>query len=126
MNVIDSSAWLSWFAGDGNADAFAAAIEASDEMVVPSITLTEVFKTILRQRGEDPALEAIAHMQQGTVAVLDAGLAVDAASLGVEFKLPLADSIIYATARRYSAVVWTQDADFDGLDDVRYFPKVTV
>ena len=123
MNVIDSSAWLSWFAGDGNADAFAQAIEAIDELVVPSITLTEVFKTILRQRGEDPALEAIAHMQQGRVAVLDAGIAVNAASLGVEFKLPLADSIIYATARRYSAVVWTQDADFESLDGVRYFPK---
>ena len=55
--------------------------------------------------------------------VLDAGLAVDAASLGVEFKLPLADSIIYATTRQYTTAVWTQDADFDGLDDVRYFPK---
>jgi len=124
MNVIDSSAWLCWFAGDANADAFAAAIEATNDLVVPSITLTEVFKTILRQRGEDPALEAIAHMEQGAVISLDAGLAVDAASLGTEFKLPLADSIIYATARRCRAVVWTQDADFEGLDGVRYFPKV--
>lgn len=123
MNVIDSSAWLCWFAGDRNADLFAQAIEASDDMVVPSITLTEVFKTILRQRGEDLALQAIAHMQQGTVVVLDASIAVDAASVGVEFKLPLADSIIYATARRYNAVVWTQDADFEGLEGVRFIPK---
>ena len=122
MNVVDSSAWLSYFAGDKNAGTFARPIEAIDELLVPSITLTEVFKCIMRQRGEDVALEAIAHMEQGKVVPLDSTLAIDAAVYGLDNKLPLADSIIYATARKFSAVIWTQDADFKALPDVKYYP----
>ena len=124
MNVVDSSAWLSYFAGDENAGAFALPIEAIEELLVPSITLTEVFKCIMRQRGEDAALEAVAHMKQGKVVSLDSALAIDAAVYGLKHKLPLADSIIYATAKKFSAVVWTQDADFEALPEVRYFPPV--
>ncbi|MCV6604535.1 MAG: type II toxin-antitoxin system VapC family toxin [Porticoccaceae bacterium] len=123
MNVVDSSAWLSYFAGDGNANQFSKAIENIDGLLVPSITITEVFKNVLRQRNEELALEAIAHMQQGQIINLDENLAVNAAVLGVEYKLPLADSIIYATAQKYEAIVWTQDADFKGLANVQYFPK---
>jgi len=122
VNVVDSSAWLSWLAGDNNAAGFAAAIENLEQLLVPSITLTEVFKSIMRQRGEDAALQVVAHMQQGKVVALDSALAIDAAVLGLKYKLPLADSIIYATANRFSAVVWTQDADFIALPDVQYFP----
>jgi len=124
MNVVDSSAWLSYFAGDKNAGAFAKPIEAIDELLVPSITLMEVFKCIVRQRDEDVALEAIAHMEQGKVVPLDGALAIDAAVYGLKHKLPLADSIIYATAKKFSAVIWTQDADFKALSDVKYFRKV--
>jgi len=123
MNVVDSSAWLSYFAGDENAGPFSEPIEAIDELLVPSITLTEVFKCIVRQRGEDMALEAIAHMEQGKVISLDSDLAIDAAVYGVKHKLPLADSIIFATAKRFAALIWTQDADFKALPDVRYFQK---
>ncbi len=123
MNVVDSSAWLSYFAGDANAVAFSRPVEKIEKLLVPSITLTEVFKCILRQRGEDFALEAIAHMEQGKVIPLNASLAIDAAQYGVDLKLPLADSIIYATAQKYDAVVWTQDADFKSLDGVKYFSK---
>ncbi len=122
MNVVDSSAWLSYFAGDRNAGAFSRPIEAVDKLVVPSITLTEVFKCIMRQRTEAEALEAIAHMELGAVAPLDSSLAIDAAWYGVSHKLPLADSIVYATARQCGALVWTQDVDFKGLSGVRYFP----
>ncbi len=122
MNVIDSSAWLSYFAGDNNAGKFAAPIEDVDALLVPSITLTEVFKCIMRQKGEDAALQVVAHMQQGKVVALDGALAMDAAVVGLKYKLPLADSIIYATASRFGAVVWTQDEDFKALSDVRYFP----
>jgi predicted nucleic acid-binding protein len=121
MNVVDSSAWLSYFAGDKNSGAFAAPIEATENLLVPSITITEVFKTILRQRGDEPAIEAIAHMEQGQVVPLDSRLAVDAACIGLEHKLPLADSIIYATTRKYDATLWTQDADFKNLKAVKYF-----
>ena len=123
MNVVDSSAWLSYFAGDKNARLFAKPIEALEKLLVPSITITEVFKSVLRQRNEESALEVVAHMKQGTVIALDGELAVNAAVFGVELKLPLADSIIYATAHKYDAVVWTQDADFKGLDNVKFYPK---
>lgn len=123
MNVVDSSAWLSYFAGDGNADVFSAPIEAVDQLLVPSITLIEVFKVVFRQRGEDMALKVIAHMQQGRVIPLDSTLSLDAARFGIEYKLPLADSIIYATGQKYNALVWTQDADFKSLDGVKYYAK---
>ena len=123
MNVVDSSAWLSFFAGDRNASAFAGAIENTDALLVPSITIVEVFKNILRQRDEESALTAIAHMQEGRVIALDAELAMDAAGYGVLHKLPLADSIIFATAQKYRATIWTQDSDFKGLPGVKYLAK---
>ncbi len=123
MNVVDSSAWLSYFAGDNNADIFAGPIENIEKLLVPSMTITEVFKCILRQCDEDMALEAIAHMEQGQVISLDGHIAVNAAYYGHRYKLPLADSIIYATARKFDAVIWTQDADFETLEKVKYFPK---
>ena len=123
MNVVDSSGWLSYFADDKNAGTFAKPIEALEELLIPSITITEVFKSILRQRDDESAIEAIAHMEQGRVVVMDSRLAVDAACFGIEYKLPLADSIIYATAHKYDAVLWTQDADFKGLEGVKCYPK---
>jgi predicted nucleic acid-binding protein len=115
MNVVDSSAWLSYFADDGNADAFSRPIEKISELLVPSIAITEVFKNVLRQRGEEAALIVTAHMKQGRVIPLDSELAMDAARFGLLHKLPLADSIIFATAQKYGAVLWTQDNDFEGL-----------
>ena len=123
MNVVDSSAWLSYFAGDKNAGKFAKAIENIDDLLVPSITITEVFKNILRQRDEEYALAAIAHMEQGKSIPLDSELAMEAASIGLAHKLPLADSIIFATSVKYGATLWTQDADFKGLPNVKYFAK---
>ena len=123
MNVVVSSAWLSYFAGDNNAKHFAKPIENLQKLLVPGITLTEVFKCVLRQASEDLALDCVAHMEQGNVIPLDSALAIEAAHLGVLHKLPLADSIIYATAQRNQAVVWTQDSDFASLQDVRYFSK---
>ncbi|HNE25954.1 MAG TPA: type II toxin-antitoxin system VapC family toxin [Pseudomonadales bacterium] len=123
MNVIDSSAWLSYFAGDQNAAVFGKAIENLEKLLVPSITITEVFKNILRQTGEEHALLAIAHMKQGRVVELDSELAVDAGHFGVVHKLPLADSIIFATAQKFNATIWTQDSDFKGLPRVKFYAK---
>ncbi|HEX4684639.1 MAG TPA: type II toxin-antitoxin system VapC family toxin [Gemmatimonadaceae bacterium] len=122
-NVVDSSAWLEYFAGGPGADHFAAAIEAVDRLIVPAVCLLEVFRMVLRQRGESEALQAVALMQQGRVVDLEASLALSAGKLGVEHKLPIADSIVYATARLVGGIVWTQDADFDGLPGVEFFPK---
>lgn len=120
MNVVDSSAWLEYFADGANASFFAEPIEDTEALVVPAMSLFEVFRRVLQQRGESAALQAMAAMQQGTVAELGAALAVRAAALSVEMKLPLADSIILATARKYGAELWTQDADFEGIEGVRY------
>lgn len=123
MNVVDSSAWLSYFSDDNNSTVFSKPIEALETLLVPSITVTEVFKHVLRLRGEESALEIIAHMTQGKVISLDTQIAIDAGSFGIQHKLPLADSIIYATTLKYNATLWTQDSDFKGLPGVKFYAK---
>lgn len=123
MNVVDSSAWLEYFADGPNAKHFAKVVEAPDELLVPAITLLEVFKRISQQRDESAALQYVAVMQQSTVVDLDAALALRAAALGLRHKLPLADSIVYATAQAAAAQVWTQDADFENLPGVHFWRK---
>jgi toxin FitB len=123
MNIVDSSGWLEYFAGSPNAEFFAAAVEDVDALLVPAISLYEVFKSVLRQRGEDAAVQSIAVMLRGRVLPLDQDTALHAAKLSVELKMPMADSIILATARAHKSLLWTQDAHFAGLPDVRYVPK---
>ena len=123
MNVVDSSGWLEYFANGANADFFAPAIESTARLIVPSLSLYEVFKGILRQRGEAPALQAVALMHQGRVVDLDAPLALAAARLSLELRLPLADSVMLTTARAFGATLWTQDEDFAGLEGVRYVAR---
>ncbi len=123
MNVVDSSAWLEYFAGGPNAEYFASAIEEIDALVVPTIVVYEVFRRVLQQRGEDAALQAAALLHQGKVVELDAALALQAARIGADKRLPLADSIVFATALQHDAILWTQDADFEGMPGVRYRPK---
>jgi predicted nucleic acid-binding protein len=120
MNVVDSSAWLEYFANGPNAGFFARAIEDTPKLVVPSLSIFEVFKRILQQRTEGDALQAIAVMRQGRVVDLDTQIALTAAKLSVELRLPLADSIVLATARLSEATLWTQDADFKGIPGVQY------
>ncbi len=123
MNVVDSSGWLEYFADGPNADFFAPAIENSALLIVPTISLYEVFKRILQQRSENEALQAVVVMQQGIVIELDIALALRAAKLSLELKLPMADSVILATAQRYEADLWTQDTDLKDLAGVRYIKK---
>lgn len=123
MNLVDSSAWLEYFAGGPQAARFTPVIEAVKDLIVPTIVMLEVSRRILQQRGDDEVLQVAAVLHQGRVVPLDSGLAFSAAQLGVAHKLPLADSIILATAKQFSATIWTMDADFDGLPDVRFFPK---
>ena len=120
MNVVDSSAWLEYFADGPNAEDFAPIIKDAESLLVPSITVYEVFKRIREQRDSEVALRAVSQMRRGRVVDLDADLAVAAADLSAELQLPLADSVILATARATEATLWTQDADFEGLDGVEY------
>ena len=118
-NVVDSSGWLEYLTGSPRAKHFAAAIEDAEHLVVPVLSIYEVFKKVRRERGERDALQVAAVMQSGHVVNIDTSLCLEAALLD----LPLADSLMYATARRHGAVLWTQDEDFDGLEGVKYFPK---
>ena len=122
-NVVDSSGWLEFFADGKNAEAFAEPIQNVEQLVVPTISILEVFKRVLQQRDETAALQAAAIMRQGSVVGLSADLAIGAAALGHRERLPLADSVILATARQHGAILWTQDSDFEGLAGVRYFSK---
>jgi len=124
VNIVDSSGWLEYFADGPNADRFASPLGNVAELLVPSITLYEVFKIVCRQRGEDAALQAVAMMQQGKVIELSSSIALLAAKLSLDMKTPMADSIILATAQIHAAELWTQDNDFDGIPGVRYFQKV--
>ena len=123
MNVVDSSGWLEYFAKDVNASFFAPIIEATDQLIVPSITLYEVFKRVLILRGEELALQVIALMTRGRVVDLDMTLALESAKLSASLKLPMADSVILSTAYSTGATLWTQDADLAGLPGVEYILK---
>jgi len=123
MNIVDSCGWLEYFADGPNADFFASAIENVSELLVPSISLYEVFKRVLQQRTEGDALQAVATMMQGEVIGLDKRVALDAARLSLELKMPMADSVILTTARLHGAVVWTQDSAFEGLEGVEYIKR---
>ena len=123
MNVVDSSGWLEYFGDGPNADFFADAIVATDDLVVPMVSVYEVFKRVLQQRGEGNALQAVALMQQGTLVELTLPIALEAGRNSVEMGLPTADSIILATAHSRGATLWTQDADFAQIEGVRYVVK---
>jgi len=123
MNLVDSSAWLAYFAGERNAEFFAKAIEDTESLVVPTVCLHEVFRVILRERGEDEAFLAVAAMQQATVVELNSELAIEAAAIAHEIKLAFADSVICASARKFEAAIWTQDEHFAGKTNVNFRPK---
>ena len=123
MNVVDSSGWLEYFADGPNAGFFAEPLQDVAALVVPVITIYEVFKVVCRQRGEDAALQAVALMQQGTVVELSASLAMIAANLSLAAGLPMADSIILATARQLEAPLWTQDEHFHDMSGVRFVAR---
>ncbi|MDP2691483.1 MAG: type II toxin-antitoxin system VapC family toxin [bacterium] len=123
MNLVDSSAWLEFFANTTRARYFLKAIEDTKRLLVPTIVLYEVFKKVLHERDESSALRVVAHMRQGNIIDFDLELSVLAAQLSDGLSLPMADSIILATARKYEARLWTQDADFKGLDGVEYVSK---
>ena len=120
MNIVDSSGWLEYFANGKNAEFFSSPIEDSSLLLVPTISLYEVFKKILQQRSETEALRAIAFMQSGETIDLTSAIALHAAKISHESKIPMADSIMLATAREFNATLWTQDSDFFGIKDVNY------
>ncbi|MDJ0765375.1 MAG: type II toxin-antitoxin system VapC family toxin [Myxococcota bacterium] len=123
MNVVDSSGWLEFFADGPNASHFELPIKDVEKLVVPSISIYEVFKVLLREAGENAALQGVAAMSRATVVELTTALAMSAAKLSLLYTLPMADAIMLATANSQNAILWTQDADFKGLPSVEYVEK---
>ena len=123
MNGVDSSGWLEYFADGPNAGFFARAIEKPADLVVPTISLYEVFKRVLQRRDHGAAFQVVAVMRQGKVVELTEALAVSAARLSVKHGLPMADGIMLGTAQALDATLWTQDADFEDVPGVRYVAK---
>ncbi len=123
MNVVDSSGWLEYYAGAPNADFFAPAIENTAELLVPSISVYEVVKRVRLEKDEEAAVKMATQMQQARIVDLDVTLALQAIELSVIHHLPMADSIILATARAYNATLWTQDEHLKDIDDVRFIAK---
>ena len=123
MNIVDSSGWLEYFAEGGNAEFFAPAIEDTKNLLVPVICIYEVFKKLLQQSGDNEAQIHVSDMKQGKIIKIDESLALSAAKLSADLKLPMADSLILATARANNAILWTQDEHFKDLDGVKYIEK---
>lgn len=123
MNIVDSSGWLEYFADGSNADFFAPAIEDTKNLLVPVICIYEAFKRILQQSGVTEAQQHIGDMKLGNIIDIDESLALSAAKLSADLKLPMADSLILATARAHDATLWTQDEHFKDLDGVKYVEK---
>lgn len=123
MNIVDSSGWLAYFADEPNAKHFLTPLSDSNSLIVPTVTIYEVFKVIVREASENDALQVAVAMQKGRVVDLSATLAIAASRLSLEYQLPMADSIILATAQEFKAIIWTQDSDFKNISKVKYFPK---
>jgi toxin FitB len=122
MNIIDTSGWLEYFSDGPNAKHYLPPLNDTSSLIVPVITIYEVFKVVLRESAENEALQAVAAMQKGKIIDLNAKLALDASKLSLQHNLPMADSIILATARAHNCVIWTQDSDFQNIEGVNYFP----
>jgi len=124
MNIVDTSGWLEYFAEGPNSANFSSPLQDVSSLVVPVITIYEVFKVVMREAGDDEALQAIAAMQKGKIIDLTISLSMSAAKISIQYNLPMADSIIFATAKKHRCDIWTQDAHFENLPCVKFFPKI--
>ena len=124
LHVVDSSGWIEVLTNGLQADRFLEVLDDETSLIVPAITVFEVFKWILREHSEAQAIQAIALMQRGKVVDLDSSIAIAAAQLSHALRLPMADSIILTTARQHQARLFSMDADFKGLADVELILKM--
>ena len=123
INVIDSTLWLEYFNGTLEEDSVISIIENPSKQFVPSICVYEVYKKMLVDKDEESAKSSTSFMKRSAVISLNPRIAEFAAKLGKQHKLPMADSIIYATTKIYKAELYTQDKHFENLENVHYFQK---
>lgn len=123
MIVVDSSGWLEFLTDGPLGEEYAKRLRQPSAVITPTIVLYEVYKHAKRLRGEDGGIDAVAAIQKTVVVPLNDELALVAADLSIEHKLPMADAIILATAQMFEADVITSDADFEHAPGVIYLPK---
>jgi len=125
MILIDSFGWIEYFTDGPLADKFANYVETASptNTLAPTIVIYEVYKVIKREAGEDKALEAYAQLKNTKIIPLDENLSLSAADISLEFGIPLADSVIYATAKRFGAKIVTSDPHFEGKNGVMFITK---
>ena len=120
MTVVDSCGWIEYFTDGPLAERYRRYLKKNADLVVPTVTLFEVYKKVKREMSEEKALIAVARMKQGKTTPLTETIALHAADLGLLHHLPMADSIVYATARLVEARLVTSDAHFEGLGGVTF------
>jgi predicted nucleic acid-binding protein len=120
VNIVDTSGWIEFLFEGRNAGMFAPLVEDVDDLLVPVICLHEVFKKVKAVADEAKALQAIAQMKQGRVVEITEAIALRAGLISLKHRLPMADSLILATAWSEQATLWTQDEHFKGLPGVEY------
>jgi toxin FitB len=118
--TLDSSCWLEYFMDSERASLYAPAVAKTEQLIVPLITVYEVYKKLRRELSDSIAREAIGLMRQGELVEADLTITLAAAA---HPELAMADSLIYATAQHHHAIVWTQDAHFERLPGVKFFRK---
>lgn len=121
MKLIDSYGWIEYFSDGPLAKKYAPYIEdvSENNAVTPTIVVYEVYKRLKKEKGEQVALEAYAQMTRSKLVPLDDALALSAADTSLKIGLAMADSIIFTTARNFSADLVTSDPDLKGLDGVQ-------
>ncbi|HXW04706.1 MAG TPA: type II toxin-antitoxin system VapC family toxin [Vicinamibacterales bacterium] len=117
MILVDSSGWIEYLAGRPNADRFASYIEGREPLLVCAIEIYEVYRVLRRDIGEERAVEAVSALHRATVVPVDESLALEAADVSLAHGLAMADSLVYAAARRFGARLVTGDTDFESLPD---------
>lgn len=125
MLVVDTSAWIEWFADSPIADRIAPYLVDQDSCIVPTIVQLELAKWLFRELSPEPATQALAYLADCSIVVLDTSIAIGAAECCRTYGMATADAIIYATAREAGADLLTCEAHFEGLEGVIYVPKST-
>lgn len=123
MNVVDSSGWIEYFIDAAGADNFAAAIEKTDQLIVPAMSFFEVHRFLSRTVNAGQRGICLDIMRRGRVVELTVQRAIAASEAAQKHRLAMADAVMYSIAREFNATFWTQDVDYKDLPGVHYHAK---
>ncbi len=123
MHLVDSSGWIEFFQAGGNGPVFKPVIEDRNALLVPTIALFEVHKALSRRLPYELVERCLNVMRLGRVLDFTDARAIAAAQIAAHHQLAMADAAMYSMAQEFGATFWTQDADYQGLVGVNYFPK---